>query len=227
MFYFFFTVYLRENRNQVNLSFIHFKELLSQQGVFSTDHLRLYFPSFNHDNLLQWQRKGYIVKLRNKWYCFKEFLAIPDSQYLIANQIYSPSYVSHQQALMFYGLIPEHIVDSTSVTTKKTNTFEILQRNYKYYSVKPDLFFGYRLMPLTVNGIQRSISIAEKEKAILDLLYLFDFYRSADDIEGLRLNEQIMETEIDWNRMDSFTERFRSKTLSSKVDILKKLYKHD
>lgn len=211
----------------MNLSFIHIKELLFQQGVFSTDHLRLYFPSFNPDNLLRWQRKGYIVKLRNKWYCFKEFLTIPDSQYLIANQIYSPSYVSHQQALMFYGIIPEHIVDSTSVTTKKTNNFEILQRNYKYYSIKPELFFGYRLLPLTVNGIQRSINIAEKEKAILDLLYLFDFYRSADDIEGLRLNEHIMETEIDWNRMDSYTERFRSKTLSSKVNILQKIYKYD
>jgi hypothetical protein len=128
---------------------------------------------------------------------------------------------------MYYGLIPEHIVDSTSVTTKKTNSFEILQRNYKYYSVKAELFFGYRLMPLNVNGIQRRVNIADMEKAILDLLYLYSFYRSADDVEGLRLNEQIMETEINWIKLESYTERFRSKTLTSKVDILKKIYKHD
>jgi predicted transcriptional regulator of viral defense system len=211
----------------MNVGFIRFKEALYVQGIFSTDHIRQYFPTFNSDNLLQWQQKGYIVKLRNKWYCFKEFLAIPDSHYLIANEIYSPSYVSHQQALMFYGLIPEHIVDSISVTTKKTNSFEILQRSYKYYSVKRELFFGYRLMPINVNGIMRSIKIAEKEKAILDLLYLYSFYKTAVDIEDLRLNEPVMENEIDWPKLTAYTKRFNSKTLSSKVDILIKIFKHD
>jgi len=128
---------------------------------------------------------------------------------------------------MFYGIIPEHIVDSTSVTTKKTNNFVVLERNYKYYSVKPDLFFGYRLMSITINDSVRNILMAEKEKAILDLLYLFSFYKTQSDIEELRLNEHIMEIEIDWEKMDNYTSRFRSKTLSNKIEILKKNFKHD
>jgi predicted transcriptional regulator of viral defense system len=211
----------------MNIGFVRFREALFVQGLFSTDHIRLQFPDFNTDNLLNWKRKGYIVKLRNKWYCFREFLAVPDSHFLIANQIYLPSYISHQQALMFYGIIPEHIVDSTSITTKKTNSFLVLERNYKYYSVKPELFFGYRLMSITINGSVRKILIAEKEKAILDLLYLFSFYKTQNDMEELRLNEYIMENEIDWEKLDNYTRIFSSKTLAGKVSNLKIIYRHD
>lgn len=211
----------------MNTGFIQFREALFAQGLFSTDHVHLHFPNFNTDNLLYWQKKGYIMKLRNKWYCFMEFPAVPDSHFLIANQLYTPSYISHQEALAFYGMIPEHIVDSTSVTTKKTNSFKVLGRYYKYYSLKPELFFGYRLMSLTMNGIERNFLIAEKEKAILDLLYLFSFYKTQVDMEELRLNQHIMENEINWVKLDGYLKRFNSKTLISKMSVLKKVYKND
>jgi predicted transcriptional regulator of viral defense system len=211
----------------MNVGFLKFKEVLFAQGIFSTSHIQLFFPDFNTDNLLNWQKKGYIIKLRNKWYCFKEFAVNPDSSFIIANQVYAPSYISHQQALMFYGLIPEHIVASTSVTTRKTASFDIISRTYKYYSVKQELFFGYKLMELNINGINRSIMIAEKEKAILDLLYLYSFYKSMDDLKNLRLNEQIMQNEISWHKMDAYAMRFKSKTLLKKLGLLKKIFTND
>ncbi len=211
----------------MNLDFLQFKERLFTQGLFSIAHIRLHFPGFNTDNLLNWQKKGYIVKLRNKWYCFKEFKEIPEAHFLIANQVYAPSYISHQQALMFYGLIPEHIVASTSVTTKKTASFEILNRTYKYYSVKKELFFGYKLMNITINGMERSIMIAEKEKALLDLLYLYSFYKNIDDLRNLRLNETVMEQEFDWFKMDEYAKRFNSKTIGTKATLLKNILKND
>ncbi len=211
----------------MNLGFIQFKEQLFAQGLFSNEHIRVYFPEFNKDNLLHWQKKGYILKLRNKWYCFSEFVETPDSHFIIANNIYSPSYISHQQALMFHGLIPEHIAASTSVTTKKTATFDILNRTFKYYSVKKELFFGYQLMPLNINGISRNVMMARKEKCILDLLYLYSFYKNEDDLRELRLNEEVMRHEIDWNLMEKYTLQFNSKTLLKKVSILKKLFTDD
>jgi len=72
-------------------------------------------------------------------------------------------------------LIPEHIVNSTSITTKKTASFIILDRIYKYYSIDPKYFFGYKLKEMTVNGLKRNFMIADKEKALLDLPYIFDF----------------------------------------------------
>ncbi|HQP03027.1 MAG TPA: hypothetical protein PLP11_00355 [Bacteroidales bacterium] len=211
----------------MNIAFLQFREKLFPLGMFSTEHIRLYFSDFNTDNLLYWQKKGYIIKLRNKWYCFKEFAENVDSRLLIANQVYAPSYISHQEALMFYGLIPEHIVNSTSVTTKKTAAFEILGRTYRYYSVKRELFFGYKLIDVSICGVTRKLHIAEKEKALLDVLYFYSFYKTIEDMENLRLNEFIMEREFDWEKMDEYGRRFNSKTLYTKIHLLKKLYHND
>jgi predicted transcriptional regulator of viral defense system len=207
----------------MNLSFIQFKDALYQQGLFSTDHIRLLFPGFNTDNLLNWQKLGYIIKLRNKWYCFKEFLSITDHHYLIANNIYSPSYISHQEALMFYGIIPEHIVDSVSITTRKTASFVIVNRTFRYYSISPKYFFGYELKQMNANGLTRNFLIADREKAILDLLYLYDFYKTEQDISELRFNEVVLENDLDLARLEQYLERFNIKTLTNRVNLLMKI----
>ncbi|MCX6277645.1 MAG: hypothetical protein NT004_06090 [Bacteroidetes bacterium] len=208
----------------MNLGFIKFKEALLQQGLFSIDHIRLLFPAFNTDNLVNWQKAGYILKLRNKWYCFREFLTTTDFSYLVANNIYAPSYISHQEALMYYGLIPEHIVDSVSITTKKTASFQVGNRIYRYYSISPKYFFGYELKEMMVNGLKRNFLMADKEKAVLDLLYIYDFYKTTRDISELRFNELVLENEVDWGKMDNYLGKFNIKTLANRVNLLKKIY---
>jgi len=208
----------------MSVSYLEFRESLYPQGLFSISQVRLYFPDFNSDNLLSWQKKGYIIKLRRGWYCFSEFTKVPEYNFLVANNIYSPSYVSHQEALLFYGLIPEHIVDSTSITTKKTAAYTIQGKVFKYYSVHPRLFFGYELKEMKANGFKRNFMIADREKAILDLLYIFDFYKTKEDIKEIRLNEPAIENDINWNRMEDYLSRFDIKTLEKKVRLIQKIY---
>lgn len=206
------------------MNFLQFREAFFEQGIFSTRQIRLMFPGFNQDNLLFWQKKGYIKKLRNTWYCFTEFLSQPDAHLIMANAIYSPSYISHQQALMYYGMIPEFIVDSTSVTTRKTASFIVEGRTYKYYNIKKELFFGYGYIELNINGRKRNVLMANREKALLDLLYYYSFYRNQSDIEQLRLNESVLENELIEERLQSYLDRFNSKTLNKKVKIIQKIY---
>ena len=206
------------------LSYLEFREKLYPQGIFSISQVRLYFPDFNSDNLLFWQKKGYILRLRKGWDCFREFTQVPEFSFLVANNLYAPSYISHQEALLFYGLMPEHIVDSTSITTKKTATFTVLGKIYKYYSIHPKLFFGYVLKNMTVNGLTRSFMIAEKEKAILDLLYVFDFYKTEEDLAEIRFNESVLENDIDWQKMDEYLARFNIKTLEKKIRLIQKIH---
>jgi predicted transcriptional regulator of viral defense system len=206
------------------LSFFQFKEALFQQGIFSVNHIRLYFPGFNTDNLLYWQKKGYILRIRNNWYCFKEFILVTDFHYLVANTIYAPSYISHQEALLFYGLIPEHIVDSISITTKKTSTFRFLNRTYKYYSISPKYYFGFDLKEMSVNGIFRNFLIADREKAILDLLYIYDFYQGEQDISEIRFNEIVLETEVNWEKMETYMKLFNNKALEKRIRLIQKIY---
>ncbi len=205
------------------MNYFIFQKTFSKQGIFSVKQINLMFSGFNNDNLLYWQKKGYLIKLRNGWYCFQEFLTQQDTQLIIANNIYSPSYISHQQALMYYGLIPEHIVDSVSITTRKTASFLVNNRNYKYYSIKKEYFFGYRFLEVNVNGMKRNVLMAEPEKAILDLLYIFNFYKTEQDISDLRLNETILAEEIDWTKMNNYLKRFHVKELNKKIDIIKKI----
>ena len=206
------------------LSYFEFREKLYPLGIFAISQIRLYFPDFNSDNLLFWRKKGYILRLRKGWYCFKEFTQVSEFSFLVANNLYTPSYISHQEALLFYGLIPEHIVTSTSVTTKKTESFHVLGKIYKYYSIHPRFFFGYVLKNMTVNGWTRSFMIAEREKAILDLLYLFDFYKTEEDLAEIRFNDSVLEKDIDWQRMDEYLGRFNIKILEKKIRLIRKIH---
>jgi predicted transcriptional regulator of viral defense system len=206
------------------LSYLDFREKLFPQGIFSISQVRLHFPAFNSDNLLFWQKKGYILLLRKGWYCFREFTQVPEFSFLVANNLYAPSYISHQEALLFYGLIPEHVVDSTSVTTKKTESFNVQGKIYKYYSIHPKFFFGYVLKNMTVNGWTRSFMIADREKAILDLLYLFPFYKREEDLAEIRLNTSVLEKDIDWQKMDEYLGKFSIKILEKKVRLIRKIH---
>lgn len=208
----------------MRLNYVQFRDAFVGQGIFSTDHIRLRYPDFNSDNLLHWQKKGYIVKLRNKWYCFSECINTAGFHYLIANTIYRPSYISHQEALAFYGLIPESIKDSISVTTKKTMSFHVMNRTFKYYSIHPRYFFGYELKEMDAGEYKRNFMMASREKAILDLFYLYSFYKTDDDIAEIRFNEGVLEDEVDWDRMAEYLERFNIKTLEKKIMLLKEIY---
>jgi len=208
----------------MRLNYLQFRDAFAGQGIFSTDHIRLRYPDFNSDNLLYWQKKGYIVKLRNKWYCFSEWMNTAGFHYLVANSIYRPSYISHQEALAFYGLIPESITDSISVTTKKTMSFRVMSRTFKYYSIHPRYFFGYELKEMNAGGYRRSFMMADREKAILDLFYLYDFYRTDRDISEIRFNEAILEDDMDWDRMSQYLKRFNNKVLEKKIMLLKEIH---
>ena len=55
------------------MSFLAFKKEMSDFTVFSLKDIQKQFPHFNRMNLYHWQKKGYIEKIRNKWYVFSDF----------------------------------------------------------------------------------------------------------------------------------------------------------
>lgn len=62
--------------------------------------------------------------MRNEYYAFLEFRQVPESARVVIRIIYKPSYISLHSALCLYGMIPEEVVQLTSVTTLKTAKFE-------------------------------------------------------------------------------------------------------
>lgn len=200
---------------------MEFHKRWKSQRCFNINQVLAWHPEFQRSNLSHWVKKGYINKLRKEWYIFTEDLTLPGIQYLIANRIFSPSYVSLQSALCFYGIIPESVVDVTSVTSRDTKTFQYNLGLCSYQKLKSSLFFGYRFMEFDKIG---TIKFATPEKAILDFLYLYPFYKTENDMRELRFDEIFMEEELNRENLLLLLDGFKNKSLEKRIKTLLKAY---
>ena len=139
----------------------------------------------------------------------------------MSNKIYSPSYISLHSALAFYGIIPEAIVQTTAVSSFKKANFENVFGSFSYQQILSELMFGYEQKPF-LN--KQSLFFASPEKAILDLLYLYPFYNNEQEMRELRFDEEFMQEDLNIERLNEFTERFQSKILRNRVNLLLKMY---
>lgn len=78
---------------------IEFLTRMKPFRVFSIMDVGKQFPSMNLMNLVRWQKKWYILKLRNGWYAFNDTASSENIEWLAANLIYAPSYISLHTAL--------------------------------------------------------------------------------------------------------------------------------
>jgi predicted transcriptional regulator of viral defense system len=213
------------------MNFIEFREKMEPFRVFSVVDIGKMFPGFTWLNLVNWQRKGYIQKLRRQWYCFSYPGNQQNNSWLAANLIYQPSYISLETALSFYSIIPEAIYSVTSVTTKKTNRFETPLGNFTYTSIKEQLFgFGQKLVNYSRESEDnpgktgRKILFADPEKAILDFFYINHQYNTEEEIEYLRFDARVLSEIIEPSRFSEYLARFDSKALADRILKMKKVY---
>jgi predicted transcriptional regulator of viral defense system len=190
---------------------------------FSGEQVRLWKPDFCRDNFARWIASGEILRLRQNLYTFPEYLQIADSALYFANLIYRPSYVSLHTALHFHGMIPEEVVQFTSVSTLKTSSFQNAFGSYTYRHISVNYMFGYELKQ-TEDKVPFVIQMATPEKAIIDLLHLYPEYRTAEDMLYLRLDEDYMVNRIDQSKLADYEKRIHSPTLTKRINLLREVY---
>ncbi|MFT3949931.1 MAG: hypothetical protein QM763_23400 [Agriterribacter sp.] len=177
-------------------------------ACFTIHQVYAWKPGFDRNNLTRWLKKGYLLRLRQGYFAFPEYKGKHDYTLYFANRIYRPSYISLHTALAFYGIIPEAVVQVTSITSLKTASFINDFGEYSYLNVKERLMFGYELKPV---ADQLAIQYATAEKALLDLLYLYPFYNTVREVEALRLDEDYLHNELKkrccWNTQLPFKAR--------------------
>lgn len=203
------------------MNYLEFKNKMFDLGCFNIHQVYAWEPGFDRNNFVRWANKGLLIRLRQGYYTFLEYKSKPDFGLYFANRIYRPSYVSLHTALAFYGIIPEAVVQITSVTTLKTVSFSNDFGEYSYKSVKENLMFGYDLKPIS-DG--RTFQLAIPEKALLDLLYLYPFYNTMDELEELRLDEDFLHDDLDLNLLKEYSLKFENKALEKRVQLLIKAY---
>jgi predicted transcriptional regulator of viral defense system len=201
--------------------FQEFRRAFFELVCFSTNQVYAWREGFDKNNFVRWSKQGLITRLKPGFYSFPEYLGQAGIELFIGNRMYKPSYISLHSALAFYGLIPEAVVQVTSISALKTKIFVNPFGTFTYKSVKSDLIFGYDLKPLSGN---HTIMIANPEKALLDLLYLYPFYSTRQEMENLRLDEDFLHDSLNVVRMKEYISRFSSKALENRAELLIKTY---
>lgn len=201
------------------MNFYEFRNTFLQQKVFSTNDIAKEWPDFNFVNLVNWQDKGYILKLRNTWYTFPDALRTEADLFFLANRLQKPSYVSLETALRYYNWIPESVFSITSVTTAKPAEWRTPLGHFVYRSIKPGLFFGYQ----TVENRDIAFNMADPEKTLLDLLYFNPRLVEVADFEGLRLNREEIAERLDLSRLNNYLSLIASASLEKRWRNLEKM----
>ncbi len=196
------------------MSYNELKEQLASFIVFTLSDIRKVEPHFYRPRLNEWQGKGYIKKLRRGYYIFSDTNLDEQALFLIANKLYSPSYVSFEMAFSHYGLIPESVYGITCATTKKTANFKTASGEFIYHKIKPSLMFGYKLESYQ----NQNYKIAEIEKAVLDYLYINPQLATEADFFELRFNGREFQAKADMQKLSQYLAVFKNKNLSKRVE---------
>lgn len=197
------------------MKFSEFYEMSRDVAVLEIEAIRLNWKGKKSAipvMLHRWEKQDKIIKLKNGLYIFSEKyrrkeIFEPWISYLIKN----PSYISLEKAMEYYQLIPDAIFTYTSVTPRKRpGLFETKVGNFKYFSIKKEYFWGYRV--IESNDLRGYI--AEPEKALLDTFY---FTKGEIDINYLKeMRFQNLEI-LDVAKLRAYAERFDSKRISRAV----------
>ncbi len=190
---------------------------LKTLGIFSHNDIQLLSPNFRGPTLTEWIEKGWIKRIRRGWYIDSSFKPHDYDYFYIANKIYTPSYISLESALNHYGFIPEAVMQITSVTTRKTNLFSTEFGEYTYKTIKPEIYFGYKIFEFST----KSVIMATPEKTLLDYLYFHNEIVDVKDFEELRFNKDTINENVNFKRLNRYIKNFKNKELAKRFNILK------
>jgi len=172
-------------------------------------------PADVRRQLARWVAAGKVLMLRRGVY----LLAAPYAKrtihpFVMANELRRASYVSLQSALAHYGMIPEHVPNTTSVTTDRPEQRETPAGRFLFRHIKRAMFFGIEQVEVSPGQWAR---MASREKALLDLLYLSPNSDHPAYLEELRLERP---PEFNVASLAALTERCDSDKVRRAVDRL-------
>lgn len=114
------------------------------------------------------ERDGEIIRLKRGLYvCAESVTGKTLSLELIANRLLTPSYVSMSTALRYYGLIPEAVYVTQSMTTKESREYDTPVGRFEFTNIKREAF-NVGIRNIEEDGY--SFLIASPEKALCDLI---------------------------------------------------------
>lgn len=176
-----------------------------------------YGPDYDPNVFKRWENDGLIEKLRNGLYRNRSVPLKGDlDRFIVAGMMYSPSYISLHSAFRYYNFIPENVIETTSVTTRKTKAFRNHRGRFSFRKIDARLYWGADMIEWN-GGL---FSMARPEKCLLDMAYLEPQFSDPDWIEGMRFDGEEIVHHIDIDRMMFYSRVINSKVVQERIGLL-------
>lgn len=170
----------------------------------------------------RWVKSGRILQLRRGVYVLAEpYAKTRVHPFTAANALKKASYVSLHSALAHYGMIPEYVPMTTSVTTRRPEELDTPLGRFQFRHVSPRLFYGF-----AETGISRDqqVLLASPQKALVDLLYLTPHSDRVEYLRELRLERP---ERLDIDKLHATVEQCGSAKVARAVRRLIGLWKKE
>lgn len=204
-----------------------FEELLAMDfpgGLFKSGQLMAgrRSPEGVRRQLARWVTSGRVVPLRRGVYLLKRpYTETRAHPFAIANNLNSPSYVSLQSALSYYGIIPEFVPVTTSITTGRTELLDTALGRFQFRHVKHELFYGFLEVEV---ARKEQVLLATAQKALVDLIYLTPDSDNPHYLKELRLS---FPEEFSWEDLQATAETSGSKKVARAVPLVRKHFRQE
>ena len=170
-------------------------------------------------------KNGELVRLKKGFYAFsKLYQTKPINLISVANTLYSPSYVSFDYALSYYGMIPERVSEVTSATSKNEKLFDTPIGRFSYKKVSS---VAYSLgIDWIYDDIEGGRFIATAEKALCDKIKYdrgIGTLTQASMIEYLKYDLRIdISIPLNYELIEIIAIAYKSRNLKTLATIVKK-----
>ncbi|WP_368029918.1 hypothetical protein [Arcobacter sp. s6] len=170
-------------------------------------------------------RNKELIRLKKGFYTFsKPYQTKPINLISVANTLYSPSYVSFDYALSYYGMIPERVSEVTSATSKNEKLFDTPIGRFSYKKVSLEAY------SLGIDWIYDDVDggrfIATSEKALCDKIKYdrgIGTLTQTSMIEYLKYDLRIdITTPLNYELIEIIASAYKSRNLKTLATIVKK-----
>lgn len=205
------------------MEFERLLEVVGDEPVFETAMLLAgkVNPNIVRLQLTRWTKSGRVYQLRRGLYAIAPpYQKVKPHPFLIANHLQRASYVSGLTALAFYGLVPDTVQATLSVSAGRPERRETPLGVFEFRHIKAGLLRGYRMIDLDRQQPGQQALVATPEKALLDLVYLQPGGDASNYLGELRL--QNLEA-VDLTELRHQAETFNNLKLLRAVEVVARL----
>jgi hypothetical protein len=120
-----------------------------------------------NDKISELIKSGEIIPLKKGLYVNRKNPDFSGPQpFIIANHLWGPSYVSLESAMSYWGMIPERVHETSSVTIKLSKKYKTPAGRYSYRTM-PWPYYSFGIKSVELSPGQTAL-IASPEKALCD-----------------------------------------------------------